>query len=258
MVYFRSKLPKGMVQSRFLDYQVYHLYDEDLFRHIKQGNYEKKNVDIVRELCVDGCVGFDIGANIGLFSLQVLNQRTHENIVIHAFEANPITFSRLQMTVQYNNLSDRIKTYPFALSNLQNLEYFALHQARSCSGDGFFDTGRAGATNSIVVQTTTIDGFVSKTGFNRLDWMKIDIEGAEFLALCGASETMTKFRPKILLEINKLNIKPYQTSLEELYDLLMQFDYEVCDTSYRKLDLQSLNQRVYHEIGDDNYLAIPK
>lgn len=75
------------------------------------------------------------------------------------------------------------------------------------------------------VQTTTIDDLVSQMRLERLDWIKMDVEGAEVEALRGAERTLREYRPRLFIEIHdtvrpvKELLKLYEYSIErEAYD----------------------------------------
>jgi FkbM family methyltransferase len=54
-----------------------------------------------------------------------------------------------------------------------------------------------------MLEATTIDDLTQNLALKRLDWIKMDIEGAEVEALQGATRTLTAFHPKLFIEIHK-------------------------------------------------------
>jgi FkbM family methyltransferase len=83
--------------------------------------------------------------------------------------------------------------------------------------------GREGA---ICVPVRTIDEIVQTLGVSRLDLIKMDIEGAEFAALTGARDTLTRFRPVILIEINSSALSAMGSCAQEVTKLLGNLRYE--------------------------------
>lgn len=57
------------------------------------------------------------------------------------------------------------------------------------------------ATDSLTVNTLSIDDFVSRNSLNRLDFLKMDIEGAEMAALKGAESALRRFKPKLAITV---------------------------------------------------------
>lgn len=253
----RNRLPSGWTSSNFFGYKIYHLVGEIVMQQLKKGKYESKSVDIVREWHVGSAVGIDIGANIGLFSLQLLNSGLNKDSIIYAFEPNPLTFSRLQLTIQENSLFNNIVVYPLAVSENTELLHFSAHADISSSGDGIFDTGRAGSVKNIIIHTTTIDNFIAQLSLKRLDWIKIDVEGAELLVFQGGVNTIRTFRPKIIFEIHRDNIKPYGISTSEIFAFINNLNYKIYDTNFHELDAKELNYFVEVNKGDANYIALP-
>lgn len=167
----------------------------------------------------------DIGANIGLMTLNVL--ALVPNVRVFAFEPGPHQANFFEKTIQVNQLADRVILYKVAVSDSSGQSQFAVHVARHSSGDGFLDTGRAGKTNKVLVNVTTIDEWWDETGRSPIHAVKMDIEGAEYLALKGASQFLTSCRPIIFLEIQEVNIAPYQHSIIDLLQLLGGYGYKV-------------------------------
>jgi hypothetical protein len=65
------------------------------------------------------------------------------------------------------------------------------------------ESGRPQQTARVPV--TTVDGTVRALGLERLDFVKMDIEGSEVAALRGAAETLRRFRPRLLVETHTVN-----------------------------------------------------
>ena len=51
------------------------------------------------------------------------------------------------------------------------------------------------------IETTSIDDFVRRNGIARIDFIKMDIEGAELVALQGAAATIRTFKPKLAIAV---------------------------------------------------------
>jgi len=69
---------------------------------------------------------------------------------------------------------------------------------RDASAPAFYDRGCAVPDGA--VPATTLDADVADDGLERVDWMKLDVEGAEVEVLRGAAATIARFRPRILVE----------------------------------------------------------
>lgn len=93
------------------------------------------------------------------------------------------------------------------------------------------------------IQTVVLDDM----NLERLDLMKLDLEGSELNALLGAERTITKFRPKIILEMNSAIARRAGYTKREIYDLLRKWNYHH----------YSISGGTEHECGDCDIAAIP-
>ncbi|MBK8925253.1 MAG: FkbM family methyltransferase [Crocinitomicaceae bacterium] len=197
-------------------------------RFKRDGHYEPEFVShLVHSLkSIDGeKIFIDIGANIGMISLDCLNQV--ESLKIYAFEPGKHQFNLFQKTIQENNLSDTISLNPLALSNSKGSVDFYVHSTEHVSGDGFVDTKRAGKTKVVKVLTDTLDNWYHESTLSRCDVIKMDTEGAEFFILQGGRQLIEKFRPIIYIEINDKNIKNYPFEIDDLLRLFNEIGYNI-------------------------------
>jgi len=68
--------------------------------------------------------------------------------------------------------------------------------------DDSFLTSEVLGSSYFEAPATTLDAFVAEHGIERVDLVKIDVEGAELSVLDGAKETLSTMRPKVVLEFN--------------------------------------------------------
>jgi FkbM family methyltransferase len=149
----------------------------------------------------------DIGANIGLITLNVLAELPEARVV--AFEPGAHQAGLLEETVTANRLNERVTVFRSALSYQEGTARFAVHRSRHASGDGFFDTRRAGNTQTVEVPVTTLDTWWHGAGQPRVNAMKIDTEGAELWVLQGGEALLASCRPLVVFELHPKNIRVY-------------------------------------------------
>jgi FkbM family methyltransferase len=77
----------------------------------------------------------------------------------------------------------------------------------------------------VVVPVDTLDALCDRAGLSRLDFLKIDVEGAELAVLQGGTEAVESFRPTILLEIEARHIARYPHSAQDTADWLIRRGY---------------------------------
>jgi FkbM family methyltransferase len=167
----------------------------------------------------------DVGANIGLVSLAVLDAVPDASIF--AFEPGLHQHDLFAETIRANRLADRVTLSPLALSDRVGTARFAVHTTRHAAGDGFLDTGRAGRTRFVSVRTDTLDEWWARSGRPPVDVVKLDTEGSELLILRGASELIDRCRPVIFLEIHEENLKPYPFGPDDVRADIEDLGYEL-------------------------------
>ena len=81
----------------------------------------------------------------------------------------------------------------------------------------------------INVQVDTLDNVVFAAGLDRIDYIKIDIEGGELDALCGAARTLRKLRPVVSVEYGGQAFRAYGHSEDSLFEFTEEAQYRVFD-----------------------------
>ena len=195
----------------------------------------------------------DIGANIGLITLNVLAEVPAAQVV--AFEPGSHQLELLQRTVTANRLDDRVTLVRSALGNREGSAHFAVHRSRHASGDGFLDTRRAGRTRMVEVPVTTLDRWWDRVGRPRVNAMKIDTEGAELWVLQGGEEMLASCRPLVVFELNFQNIQVYPHKPVDVLRFLHGHGYAVRTVAGDVITEGNLAR--YVESGND-YVAEPR
>jgi FkbM family methyltransferase len=183
-------------------------------------DYEKFEYRMLDLLINDGDVIFDIGANIGYYSLNLALSRRKS--LVFAFEPIPETFGLLRRNVSMNAVFN-IKINNFALSDMSGenvLYYYAEHSGNASLSNL---TGRSDV-QEILCKSHTLDSFVAINEC-RLDFMKVDVEGAELKVLTGGLETIKRFRPIIFAEILRKWSSKFGYDPNEIFDLLRSLGY---------------------------------
>ena len=111
------------------------------------------------------------------------------------------------------------------------------------------------ADGSQTIQVTTLDAFVQQERLSRVDLIKIDIEGSEVALLEGARETIERFRPVFMIEVNPSALQRFSKTSSDVIELLGKHRYRMsCAT--RAGTLRPLSRLpVYGE--EPNVFAFP-
>ena len=141
----------------------------------------------------------DCGANIGIFSVYAAKKAK----MVYAFEPGKNEIASLYENKTLNNCNN-IKIIPKAvLDNSKSARLVLLGVASSylVSEEKKENKEVINRENILNIETISIDEFVEKEGLEKVDFIKMDIEGSEGEALIGAEETLKKFRPKLAISI---------------------------------------------------------
>lgn len=209
----------------------------------------QKLVQALKDKSTPMCL--DIGANIGLMTFNILAEVPHARIV--AFEPGLHQANLLEKNVTVNCLSDRVRLVRTALSNHIGTAEFSVHRSRHASGDGFFDTYRAGRTKTIEVQVTTLDNWWHAAGRPQVDAAKIDTEGAELWVLEGGRAMLDQCHPVVIFELHPKNIQVYPYQAVDILRFFRQHNYSVRTMMGAEVSEDNLGQ--YLESSND-YVAV--
>jgi len=163
-----------------------------------------------------GGVMLDVGANYGYYCI-ALAARLRQHCTIHAFEPNGPTFARLRRNLELNQVKV-VTVYQVGLSDHEGTA--AIVEVPGHSGAAHLRPGQD-------VAVTSLDRFCAVTSLDRLDLIKIDAEGAELRILRGGGETLDRFRPVLLLELNTPTLEREHASPADVLALLRSLEYRV-------------------------------
>ena len=167
---------------------------------------------------------FDVGAHHGHTSLHYRN--LFPSAIIYAFEPFPQSYEKLRKNTSADPM---IKTFDFGFSDVHGTKLF--HSNNSSSTNSLFETDpRGGETwgrglletsRQITLPFTTIDRFVAEAGIPLIDILKLDVQGAEYLVLEGARQSIEASR--ISLIYSEIITQPTYKCQKELHEVLRIF-----------------------------------
>jgi FkbM family methyltransferase len=187
---------------------------------------------LIRHTPHDG-VFVDAGANVGLVSFAVAAQRPRARIF--AFEPNPRVAVRWRANRELNR-ADKASLVESALSDAVGTAPFRLGPTRD-SGSGHLGEGGSD------VATTTLDAFADEQGIDRIDALKIDVEGHESAVLKGAEGLFARRAIRVVLV--EANDEPLLRRVLSGY-------------GYTRLEVERTGMRRYRRhpsLGDMSYVA---
>jgi FkbM family methyltransferase len=177
---------------------------------------------IIRQALRQGGTGVDIGASIGDFTEVMSSTSPHHTH--HAFEANPLVANRLTQRFRGKN----VMIHANALSAESGTT--SLYVPPSNTGTGGLRITPAalkeGQISEVKVSVRRLDEYLDRIDQCRM--IKLDIEGAELLALKGGSQLISRDRPVVYFEcVSHMNIYGY--GVADIFDFFAALEYEVHD-----------------------------
>jgi len=189
---------------------------------VSHGSYEQVETELVCANLSDDSVFFDIGANVGFYSLSVAHQI--KGVEIHAFEPVPDTVLDFKDNLSRNGLDDSVILNQLAVGDTDGLVYITSDY--HCSN---YLTDSESTQNKIEARCTRVDSYVRDNFIHRVDLIKIDVEGKEFSVLSGSEECLKSFRPIVLVELIETASAFFDRKIEqfkEAIDLMVGLGYE--------------------------------
>ncbi|MDD3333887.1 MAG: FkbM family methyltransferase [Eubacteriales bacterium] len=190
------------------------------------GHFEYGTEKLFRETVHEGMVVLDIGANVGVYTLHALKQQAE----VYAFEPTPLTYSILRLNTEMNGFEFSHKVHLFnvaasnkyGVANFQEVEYTCGHNSLYEQETGF---------HRIEVSTDLIDHLV---GNIKVDCFKLDVEGAEMIALEGMEQLLQANTSIIgFVEFAPGNLRRASVEPEVYYNKLLAYGF---------LDMQVINE----------------
>lgn len=214
---------KLVVQADYMGSKVLVRPNEDVGLLILTGNFEKNDLIYLLSQLKENDIFFDIGANIGLFSIVVA--KANATVRVHAFEPIPINVHLFQASLCLNKI-ESVKVNESCVGDYVGEVEFSL--AADSAYSSIHDTGRLPEVKKLKTKITTLNNYVANNGVKKIDVLKIDVEGAEKLVLDGARNIFIdrEMRPRlVLMELFDQNFKQFKTSIADVVQLLGGYGY---------------------------------
>lgn len=211
------------------------------------GHYNEGEEKVFERFVKEGDFVLDIGANIGCHSL-ALGRIVGEKGNVVSFEPQRAMYNALCGSIALNEMW-QVHPHMMALGRMQgSIQVQVFDYAKANSFGSAELVGFAGANDpemSAFVPMVRLDDFeLSK--IQRLDFIKIDVEGSEVEVLLGARHTLKHFRPVLYVENDR------EQRSEELIHLLKELGYQIW------LHAPPLNEKIFPGVVSVMLLCVPE
>ncbi|GGE19895.1 FkbM family methyltransferase [Psychroflexus salis] len=219
-----------------------------------EGSENYEYTPIFKSILKETKTFIDIGANFGYYSL--LAAKLNKNIKVFAFEPSPGPFVYLKENIKINKLKN-IEVFKLALSDFSGLlDFYEVRNRKyknvpNLSGEHNTGSKKHLNTNKIKVKCEKLDSIFRGDDIEKIDLIKIDVEGSENQVIIGAIEIIRKVKPTIICEILE------QKKAELIEKKLISLGYLIYVHHNNKL-LKVDNIQVRNYIKKDFFFIHPK
>jgi FkbM family methyltransferase len=188
------------------------------------GHYhERYEAKIIESLLDPGEAFWDVGANIGYFSLVAASVLKNRGQIV-SFEPGRIAYERLEDNVSLNPFTN-ILIYKLAVTDKSGEGVLYLSGDVADSGANLYNPGKD-QTIQEICETVSLDQFSREQGLQPPAFIKMDVEGAELASLKGAENILAGVRPLLLIEMEEKNLRAAGTDKAAIVQLLGEYGYQ--------------------------------
>lgn len=211
------------------------------------GYHEEAATRLFKKNIKSGMTVIDIGANIGYYSLLAAKGAGPEG-KIYSFEPDPHNYSVLRKNIEVNGFTN-ITAIPKALSRQKGFVDLYCDESNFGAHTLASENIQVRLWASIKVETLRLDDFLQERGISRVDFIKMDVQGAEGLVLEAAVKTLMSPGLKVLMEFWPAGLRNLKTDpLELLRRIALNFDVSIVENNS---DLLSLDPEKILKIAEN-------
>ncbi len=190
------------------------------------GCLEPNEMAFVDAFLKPGMTAMDIGANEGCYSV-LFAAKVGPHGKVWSFEPSPREFSVLQANATIN-AAFPFTLFPLALGNKNGTAILKIAESVHAGQNtlGLFSYPIA-ALATVGVSMRRLDDLVFEENPDRIDLIKLDVEGGEALVLGGAQRTLEKYRPVLMMEVMERALNAMGSSTIRILNQFRGLDYKV-------------------------------
>jgi FkbM family methyltransferase len=194
----------------------------------------------------EGDTVIDIGAHIGRYTITSSKQVGKTGKVV-AIEADPDNFQLLKRNIALNKLTNVMPLNYAVFSERTRMKLY--EQSASAKYNSLMLARAARTKNYVEVEADTLDSILKLNEVNQVNWIKIDVEGAEFEVLKGSTKTLSSENMSLLIEIHNIEDPRHH---HNIVDFLKYHDYEI--TFEQRYDDSGESHVIFRKKNNNNNL----
>lgn len=166
-------------------------------------------------------VAVDVGANLGEYTLFLAKRLSNGRV----FSFEPLENMRTQLMTNVKlNGFNQVEVFGYGLSDRkEQMEIHEIDNPHEGLATTYLGTRKSKAT--FTIQLDSLDAVFPTFNVNRIDFLKLDIEGGELKALQGAQSTISRFRPYVMIEINEETYQAAGYTTAAIASFFLQLNY---------------------------------
>lgn len=209
------------------DGRKFHVTPDDAFYWpIYYGlGYEPEVTGIVSKIIKSGDTVLDVGANVGWFTT-LFGKLVGPNGRVIGFEPVPYNFERLSEHIDINFLKNNTELLQVAVGKESGTADIHIFENRTKARSSLSSLNETSNFVKIPVSLVSLDDVLSERGISSIALMKVDVEGAEYGVLLGASKLLSAHdAPIVITEINNDVNDSFGYKASDIKDLLENYGY---------------------------------
>ena len=189
------------------------------------GTYEDPYLRFLEHEAQPGDTYIDVGGHIGLDAFVVARALGHRGKVV-CFEPSPDSAALIRSGAAANGLSDLIEVVESGLANEEG-RLLLRADPRTPIGDSGVRSRYNEGPVVVDARLRRFDDWAGETNLERMDIVKLDVEGCEHDVLLGMRDSLNKFRPRaVVVEVTSWRLGQAGTTADEIDDTLAGCGYE--------------------------------
>jgi len=202
-----------------IDSLVFRLDLSKVVDHSLYFGFSDKGFESYMQLLKTEFIVLDVGANIGATALP-FSQKVS---TVYAFEPSQANFSRLKYHIESNRINNIIPVNTGLGDKTAQLQLQVVDPSNP--GMNRIRVNGHELQNCETIDIITIDDFIEQNNIQKVDAIKIDVEGFELKVILGAQQTLQKFYPVMFIELDDENLREQENSAAELVKMLFEIGY---------------------------------
>lgn len=218
-----SKIGSG-IRSDFIimdDQKVFLDKEDSLMLSIKNNKHELTEIELLKQIIKNGDTVLDLGANIGVYTL-IFAKLVGKSGHVFAFEPDPTNFEILKKNILVNKHENVILENKAVSNKEGNLKLYL-----STENNGMHRIYPSKwCKESIDINSIKIDNYFNKN--QKIDFIKLDIEGAEYDALLGMESIIQNNENIVIfIEFVPTSLEEHGTNPEKVIDFFINHKFKI-------------------------------